>query len=60
MSFDGAKVRRKNGLRKRFWAFVCGHKRFVDASQIMGEISIFLYFRIKLAAIWQKMRNFAG
>ena len=60
MSFDGAKVRRFLGLRKRFRDFVCDNSPFVDAGQRIGKIRIFLVFRLKLALIWIKIRIFAA
>jgi len=36
MSFDGAKVRRYFGLRKRLRKIVCDNSPFVDTGQIMG------------------------
>ena len=36
MSFDGAKVRRYFGLRKRLRKIVCDNSSFVDTGQIMG------------------------
>ena len=60
MSFDGAKVRRLFGLRKRLRRIVCVNSRFVDACQIMAGIRNFSYFWAKLACISGKMRNFAA
>ena len=60
MSFDGAKVRRFLGLRKRLRKIVCDNSPFVDACQIMIGIWIFSYFWAKLARISGKMRIFAA
>ena len=58
MSFDGAKVRRFLGLRKRLRQIVCVNSLFVDAYQINTEIRIFSYFLCKVALISGKMRTF--
>ncbi len=58
MSFDGAKVRRFFGLRKRLRQIVCVNSLFVDAYQINTEIRIFSYFLCKVALISGKMRTF--
>ena len=47
MSFDGAKVRRFFGLRKRLRQIVCEHSLFVDAGQIIGRYMIFLEFSLQ-------------
>jgi hypothetical protein len=59
MSFDAAKIRRFFELNKQSCVIVREHSRFVDTYQISAQISIFLYFPIKLAGICRKMRNFA-
>ena len=58
MSFDGAKVRRFFGLRKRLRQIVCVNSLFVDAYQINAEIRNFSYFLCKVALISGKMRTF--
>ena len=60
LSFDGAKVRRFFGLRKRLRKIVCDNSPFVDACQIMGQIWKISYFCRKPTRISGKMRNFAA